>query len=671
MYCIDLETHLIKAGCPAPKLVCMTVYDGEGEGEIFLHDEALELARKLLETEHIVGHHIFFDLGVLAAEDSSLIPLIFKAIKEGRIHCTKIRQMIIDNAEGKLKFVWDEENNKYKTSSFSLQALVFRHFGRQISKGEDTWRMRYNELDGIPLSDWPPEALLYAIEDAILCWRVWDVQEQHCQPHGLPGGPMGEARQIQAAWALYLMSMWGVRTDETMVENLKEKISEEWDEFVKEAQEHKFIRKGIKQSKNLANIREAIQTWCLANKKLIETTDKGFIATTREQLTSVECAKCGFTFDKCDCGANGIAQGLWAVAETGRLGKLLTTYVPALERATKVPLNPNYNPIIETFRTSCSQGMKIETLVNGVIKKIPVGSNVQNPPRKGGVRECYVPREGSVFAFSDYDTLEMRAFGQVCHEFFGYSYVIEAIKEGRDLHVDFAADMLEIHYDEVFLRHEQGDPEIEQVRQGCKISNYGMLGGMGADTFISYAKGYGQVVSLSLANKLHKGLRSKWKETVPYFRMCAQLVDRETGRAKLIEFPKSKLMRGNVTYTATCNGFFQHRAAMGAKEALGRVAPECYMDMGTPLYGCRPWLFAHDEIGIEIPYSGKRASDAAIRLQEVMIEAMVWWCPDVPIGASVAMTRRWWKGAKPLFENGILVPVKPEGKKWVRDDDWI
>jgi hypothetical protein len=51
---------------------------------------------------------------------------------------------------------------------------------------------------------------------------------------------------------------------------------------------------------------------------------------------------------------------------------------------------------------------------------------------------------------------------------------------------------------------------------------------------------------------------------------------------------------------------------------------------------------------------------------------MSFWVPDVPIGATVAMARRWFKGAKPVKVAGAggaeyLVPVRKEGKVWVPD----
>ena len=127
------------------------------------------------------------------------------------------------------------------------------------------------------------------------------------------------------------------------------------------------------------------------------------------------------------------------------------------------------------------------------------------------------------------------------------------------------------------------------------------------------------------------------------------------------------MKRGSVNYTATCNGFFQHLAAIGAKEALWRVVSECYTG-NTALRGCRPWLFLHDEIGLEVPHDDN-ASDAAQRLQVAMIESMSKWIPDIPITCTPVLGERWYKGAEPVYVDGKLVPCEPKkvGKRtiWV------
>jgi len=102
------------------------------------------------------------------------------------------------------------------------------------------------------------------------------------------------------------------------------------------------------------------------------------------------------------------------------------------------------------------------------------------------------------------------------------------------------------------------------------------------------------------------------------------------------------------------------------------VTEECYTVEDSPLFGCRPIIFPHDEIILEVPLfemGAEGASAAADRLTEVMIEKMSVVCPDVPIEADACMTRRWTKGAKRARVNGILVPSKKVGKSWVPDLD--
>lgn len=676
---LDVETHPIKPGCPAPTLVCVSTSDHTGE-DLHLRQEGLRVARELLVSGEIVGHWVFFDLCVLAAEDATLLPLIFKAIDEGRVHCTQVRQMIIDNAEGRLKFEWNEEIGEFKKQSYQLFRLVMRHLDINIEskkKGDDIWRLRYNELEDVPLVKWPTAATNYAIDDSIYTRQIFYKQEEYCAPRGLPGGRQGEISQTQAAWGLTLMSAHGVRTDPQAVAKLKKEVTAEYRAAVECAQKWGFVRKGIKESRNMAAIKDAAKDWYTTRSLPMIFTDGGKkgrpqVSTNREQLTSVKC-ECGFGFQGCNCidtqstndwtaspGTGGTHRGLWAVAEVVRLQKLLKTYICALERGTVVPLNPRYNPIIETFRTSCSQGMKIDG--------VPMGTNLQNPPRKHGVRECFIPRLGWMFVFCDYDTLEMLTLAQVCYELFGYSYILEAALRGEDFHLSLAADMMEISYEEAKRRIEDGDELMIDMRQGCKIGNYGFAGGMSWRTFIVYAKGFGKIITPKLAKALHAGFRRKWKEMGDYFKFISNLMG-DGNRAKVIQFPKSQLMRGKVTYCQAANGFFQHRAAMGAKAAVYEVSKKCYIKPESKLYGCRPWLFSHDEIGAEIPYTGKRASDAAKDLESTMVDAMKSWCPDVPISATAVITRRWYKGAKPLVRNGVLLPCKPEGKpvKWVHD----
>src|SRR5688572_1381495 len=105
----DTETYLLRPGLAAPRMVCLSYSDGE-TSDVVLAPIGVKMFRALVQDPEVtlIGHHVFYDLGVLVAMDPSLLPLVFQAIDEGRIRCTKVREMIVANAKGELKFEIDE-----------------------------------------------------------------------------------------------------------------------------------------------------------------------------------------------------------------------------------------------------------------------------------------------------------------------------------------------------------------------------------------------------------------------------------------------------------------------------------------------------------------------------------------------------------------------------------
>jgi DNA polymerase I-like protein with 3'-5' exonuclease and polymerase domains len=646
----------------APRLVCATfawddqvrLYGGDEQGR----QDAMQVVRNILTqaaegTTIVVGQNIPYDLGVVVSEDPSLLPLVFQGYDRGCIRDSMTRQMLIDNARGDLKYIEDEAGD-LRPNDFSLQNLVKRHLKKWIQKGADSWQKRYNELDGVPVEDWPNDAKVYPMKDASYTLQVYNSQEAELGtgPDGEPAGIPGDLWIHQHAWALYLMTLWGLRTDIHAVEKLSDSLDHDLAELRQALIQAGLVRtNGVR---DMAVIRDRITQAYTGLGLKVQLTDGG--KTGNKQVSTER-----------DVLMNSEDASLEALSEFVRLGKVKTTYVPALRLGARYPITPRYNACLETYRSSCSK------------------PNVQNPPRKGGVRECFVPRgpcstvpNGWRFGSADYDTAELRSLAEVCYELFGFSFMGEALIADKDLHLDFAADeLIRAPYDEVFEMYQAGDEHVENMRQLAKVADFGLPGGMSAKAFQSYArKGYGLTLTEGQSSALHSGFRRKWKEMDLYFPYCSRLCD--GGDADQIQFVRSGMLRGKVRYTAVCNGFFQHLTAMGAKDACYAVAKECYLGVmpngrPSPLAGCRPVLFLHDEIIIEIPYHSAEFGHLAVtRLAEVMKQAMERWITRVPVKCSPVLTRRWWKGAKAVQQDGMIVPVKPvktpEGKtKWVED----
>lgn len=639
---LDTETYPISPGNPTPRIVCLSACDGDSAG-LWLRDEGLANLRAWLQDPEVilVGFNLPYDLSCACADDPYLLPLVFAAIEQNRIVDIQLNDAVIDNAEGRLKFEWDAAKQKWVTNSRNnLANSVYRWLRRKLPK-DDAVRLTYGNLDDIPIEKWPEAHRTYAIGDAV---HPWDVYAKQYQTEGIRERLVDSARHMSHAWALQLCSVRGFRTDREYTLKLEKSLLEELAVYRDIAHQYGFVRPDTEKgpgAKSEKAARAALSR-LIPNPTRTPPSDKfpdGQIQLGREQLRSVPCSGCGKDFLEHStkdntCFAEGEHLGLWAYSEIVRVQQKLSTYINVLKRGFEHPINPRYNPIIETFRTSSS------------------GPNIQNYPRKGNFRNCVIPRDGWEFVFVDLDTVEMGTLAQVCIYLFGKSKLADAINAGIDLHLDFAANLLQISYEECLRRYKAKDPQVVEGRQFCKIANYGFAGGMGIDAFIDYARtAYDMVVPFALAERLHKAFRDHW-DLHDYFAWCHSQIDDETGVCKYQVFIPSKMVRGRVPYTAVCNGYFQHLAAMIAKDALYMVQKECWAVPESPLYGTRPWLFAHDEIGAEIPtrwIGTARASAAAMRIKEIMVACARFWCPNVNIGATPAMSRRWIKGAEPVF----------------------
>lgn len=599
---IDTETHLIEPGKLAPRLVCVSYCDGKQTGLLHRNDLKGQLKEFLdLRSYLIVGHNIAFDMAVLAQNDPSLIPHIFKAYNEGRIEDTQIREQLIDIARGRYRGVYRDADNKKHKREYSLSAIAKRRLKIEMEK--DDWRLRYSELTETPIKDWPEGAKEYSRLDAQVTHEIFNHQESEKR------FLKDSTNQSRAAFALHLLSCWGVVTDPDQVDRLAGTLEDIFERTKDEMKSAGLLR--ANGTKNLKAIRAKVQE-CLSNPPR---TDKGSIKTDDQTLA------------KCD------DPGLRALSEFKGAEKINSTWIKHLELGTTKPIQPYWNVLVETGRTSCR------------------GPNLQNPHRAPGLRECFIPRKGFVYAACDYSSLEMCTLAQVCLWLFGGSALANAINQGIDPHLKLAAQIVGDDYETAGDRMRAGDKEIRNVRQLAKAANFGYPGGMGAEAFKDFAAGYGVKIDLSQSEKLRRDWFAAWPEMKKYFEHVSSVT--RTPEARLKQFVSNRY-RGGLRFTSACNSYFQGLAADGAKAALYSVVSKCYNDKTSALFGSRPVMFIHDEIIAELPQH--KASAAGEELARVMRETMQTFTPDVKIGTSIALMDRWYKDAEETRnQNGDLI----------------
>jgi DNA polymerase-1 len=580
---IDLETYLITPECLTPRIVCAT-YKTDGVAVLETRDEnggfkVYDVIEKHLENPDavLIGHNVSFDLACLVNERPAFLPVVFGAYDNGQIRDTMVGDQLLGIAAG-----------AFEKRKSSLAACAKRYLNIEMTgKTGDAWRFKYAELDGIPEDQWPAEAVRYAVQD---------VKNTELVFYHLNGAVIQNWReQCYAAWALHLISVYGMRINEDRADDWLSTIEAEFLEARAYSKKIGILRPN--DTKNMSVLREFIAEAYDGKPPL---TDKGSIKTDVETLK------------------HSGDERLVKYADGRFCEKLWTTYAPILQGSRIV--RPRYNVLVKSGRTSCSK------------------PNMQNPPRGGGFREVFEPRPGYVFALCDYDQIELVALSQIHLWLFETSALADAVNEGRDLHLEVAAKL------------NPDDPK--SYRQASKAANYGFAGGLGAEAFRNYAKGLG----LDISEDDAKDIRAAWLKTWPEMKKYFSYISRATtwGGADVEQFV-SRRVRGSCSFTQYANTLFQGLVADAAKSALTAVCRACYIEFENPLFGSRPVAFLHDEIIIETPE--ENAASAADELSRIMIEEMRRYIPDVKVGASAYLSTLWSKKADAVYNDaGELIP---------------
>ena len=606
---IDSETHLIEPGNLAPPIVCLSWCDG-ADGGVMLPNEARTQLKTWLSDPQVrlVAHNARFDMGVFFFCFPELQPLIWQAYCEDRIYCTLVAQKLIKIAYGHSKF----DPRSGKRPSYSLAACVSDLLDEQVEGKDaaDAWRYRYVELEGVPLDEWPTEAYTYALKDAWYCLRLCERQNRETLATLYD--------QVRADFALHLYSCEGLHTDPVAVEKLESEVQASIDVAMVDLKGAGIYRENG--TKDLSVVRRLVRT---AYRHETPLTLKGQVQTSAAVLRE---------------SGDPLLHKLASISGDQ---KLMTTYVPLLKAGTETPIQPYWNVLVDSGRTSCSR------------------PNMQNLPRRGGVRECFIAKDGEVLIACDYSLAELCSLAHLLQVKYGHSQMGEVLREGKDLHWATAAAILGLDYNEVIRRSKE--PKMKETRQLAKAASFGIPGGLGALRFSEFCQSYGiENMDIEQAGDLRNQWLAEYPEVMAYFDDVSLQCAAGGGTANDTH-AITGYQRGDCTYTSLCNHGFQHLTAHAAKRAIWEVTRRCYSEPESRLYGFAPLVFVHDEIIISGPR--ERAAAAAVELGEVMRQEMDKILTTVPIRTQCTMMRRWYKDAYPVYDgDGNLCCWEPESE---------
>lgn len=362
-------------------------------------------------------------------------------------------------------------------------------------------------------------------------------------------------------------------------------------------------------------------------------------------------------------------------AAWGMKEKILSTYVPWLEKGLDewgnvIPLNPRPSVLKATGRLGASTEHQM--------------------PREGGVRESIVAGEGKTLISCDWTGCELVCHAQNCLDIVGYSAMADALNSGVKVHDKLASEMVGVDYQHM-VDNRKIDKALGDARQAAKPPNFGFPGLMGAVSLVIAQRKQGPD-TLGADGRMYRGLRfcllsggestcghtkvtewkrrsisptcvrcievaeqiketwlETWPENVKYFAHMKEFWGGE------IEQSWSKRVRGDVGPCVAENGMFQGLAGDMMKLAVIRITKECYLDRTSDLYGTRPIIPIHDELIAEA--DDDKASDAAKRISQIMVETMQELCPDLKAAAEAepALMKVLCKDAEPVYDdNGNL-----------------
>jgi predicted HAD superfamily phosphohydrolase YqeG len=235
-----------------------------------------------------------------------------------------------------------------------------------------------------------------------------------------------------------------------------------------------------------------------------------------------------------------------------------------------------YNSLVTTGRMSSS------------------GPNVQQVPKAGGLRECWIPSPGNVFVEADYPGLELYTFADTCRHWDIRTQMGDWLDAGVSVHTMIAE-------------------QARMSRDLAKILNFGGLGGMGPATMVANAKKQGLVVSLEDMTQT----MSRWRRALPeiwqYRGHCERIRRNER---YLVTSPQSGRSR-LAYYCASLNFPFQSAGSDVTKRAV-----ELCLKAQIPVVAV-----IHDQLLADVPAAD--AHDVGVKMVALMMQAHQEICTKV------------------------------------------
>ncbi|WP_396160183.1 DNA polymerase [Flavobacterium sp.] len=468
-FALDTETELI-TGHKIPQLAMVSVSDGMQTYIVHPDQLAVLLVQHLSAGCHMVCHNIAFDFWVMhknLAGSPDAINWLWSAVDQQQVHDSMLLAGLIGIAQ--------TDDDRLPSLADVAQQLL------GVTLEKDLYRLRYGETIGTDWEQLDPGFFQYAATDAAITYQVFcrltAIAKQITDAAGVQRrfGFLTEGIQIKAAICLDLMHRNGLHIDTERAAQLETDLEQNIQQAICQLEKHdsKLFHKYKKQPylfkvNKDSGLPKMNQKQLLVNLAAIAVGHSIQVPGTQTGRVSTSVNDCWNEY-----------RGLHSFIESYCTFKELTKLRTFFDALSEPVIHPRYRVLVRTGRTSCS------------------GPNIQQLPRSSHIREAVVPRPGYLFLIIDYSAIELRTLAAVCYARYGFSKLGDVLKAGIDPHSYTAAMFAGIG-----LEQFQHLPNKKQLRQQAKAINFGLPGGLGAASLVSYAKhSYGVDMTLDQATQ--------------------------------------------------------------------------------------------------------------------------------------------------------------------------
>jgi len=476
---------------------------------------------------------------------------------------------------------------------WNLALMAQELLGIDLPKDDDV-RLSWDSLAGCSsdiLNALTPAQLEYAALDASVTLRCYEVLKTKLDTLRC-SNDLSHQTQLQGAWALRQIESRGIAVDQGLLQRrLAAAVSEE----IAEIQALETLGYVPSQKGNRSVLEAEVRKVCEQNSIDLKMTEKSDKPRIDDAALEVLAPK------------SSLIDRYLKFTRTRKFSDFL-------KKLDSERVYPRYNNLQRTGRTSCSS------------------PNIQNLPRSG-IREVLVPAPGHCFIIADYAGIELVTLAQHCLSRYGHSKMAELINEGRDLHTELARHILKT------------DDVTTEDRRKAKALNFGIPGGLGADSLCDYAAStFGVEMSLAEAKKFKSAYLKLFPEVAEHLRSG-------NGQDEVVSTLSGRIA-AKSTYCQARNFVFQGLASDGAKRALFNLERA----------GLRTVAFIHDEVIVEVPYHG--TDDASLesqgrQIETIMVDSMRHFTPDVAVKVEWYASDRWSKDGKLVRDDrGSVVPYQ-------------